>query len=40
MIHVLSEDTYVFMLCESGRGGVQGVDGAVGFDNAGPQCLL
>ena len=44
IIRVLSEDTNVFvlltgMLDVSGGGGVQGADGAVGYDNAWPQCL-
>ena len=39
MIRVLSENTGVFVLPVSGGDGVQGADGAVGHDNAGPPCL-
>ena len=38
---VLSEDTDVLVLLVgvSGGGGMQGADGAMGHDSAGPQCL-
>ena len=42
MIRVLSENIRVFptnMLGVSGGYGVQGADGAGGYDSAGPQCL-
>ena len=41
MVCVFSNDTDVLILLfgVSGGYGAQGADGAVGYDNAGPQCL-